>query len=159
VRYNVGIAYILWLFSGFGALGFHRFYLGKAGTGVLWLMTGGLAMVGSVYDFFTLPRQVEDANLRVAYREGLLSGMSGMRKVSEAPKESVEKTILRVAHKHRGVVTPGEVALDGDCSLDEAKKALEKLAASGSAEMRVRSSGVVAYVFPEFGDDKDDFVV
>jgi len=160
VRYNVGIAYILWLFSGCGALGFHRFYLGKTGTGVLWLLTGGLAMAGSVYDFFTLPRQVEEANLLVAYREGLISGRgSGMRSVAEAPKEAVEKTILRMARKNKGVVTPGEVALEGDCSLDEAKKALDKLASSGSAEMRVRASGVVAYVLPEFSGEADDFVV
>lgn len=159
MRYNVAIAYILWLFSGCGALGFHRFYLGKVGTGALWLVTGGLAMVGSVYDFFTLPRQVEEANLRIAWREGLLTQAGGMRNVTEAPKEPVERTILRIARQNHGVVTPGEVALEGDCSLDEAKKTLEKLASSGSVEMRVRSSGVVAYVFPEFADEKDDFVV
>ncbi len=159
MRYNVGIAYILWLFSGCGALGFHRFYLGKAGTGLVWLLTGGVAMMGSIYDFFTLPRQVAEANFRIAYRESLLSGQVDMRNVTEAPKEPVERTILRVARRNKGVVTPGEVALEGDCSIDEAKRSLEKLAASGSAEMRVRSSGVVAYVFPEFGDQSDDFVV
>lgn len=159
VRYNVAVAYLLWLISGCGALGFHRFYLGKTGTGVLWIFTGGLAMVGSVYDFFTLPRQVEEANFRLAYRENQMLGMAGMRTVTEAPKEPVEKTILRLARRNKGVVSPGEVALEGDCSLDEAKKALEKLAASGSAEMRVRSSGVVAYVFPEFSGQGEDFVV
>ena len=159
MRYKVGIAYILWLVSGCGALGFHRFYLGKTGTGLLWLMTGGIAMMGSVYDFFTLPGQVREANFRIAYRESLLSGQGGMRNVTEAPRESVERTILRVARKNKGVVTPGEVALEGDCSIDEAKQALEKLAASGSAEMRIRASGVVAYVFAEFGDQNDEFVV
>ncbi|MDR1107200.1 MAG: NINE protein, partial [Treponema sp.] len=30
--YSVGIAYLLWFLSGFGALGFHRYYLGKIPT-------------------------------------------------------------------------------------------------------------------------------
>ncbi|MDA8409710.1 MAG: TM2 domain-containing protein [Treponema sp.] len=159
MRYKVGVAYLLWLVSGCGALGFHRFYLGKTGTGILWLLTGGIAWMGSLYDFFTLPGQVREANFRIAYRESLLSGQGGMRTVNEAPKEPVERTILRIARKNKGVVTPGEVALEGDCSLDEARQTLDKLASSGNAEMRIRSSGVVAYVFAEFADQADDFVV
>ena len=64
--YSTGIAYLLWLLSGFGALGFHRFYLGKIPTGLLWMFTGGLGMFGAIYDFFTLPGQVREANLRSA---------------------------------------------------------------------------------------------
>ena len=62
--YSTGIAYLLWLVSGFGALGFHRFYLGKFLTGLLWMFTGGLFMMGAIYDLFTLPFQVTEANLR-----------------------------------------------------------------------------------------------
>jgi len=61
--YSVGIAYLLWLISGFGALGFHRFYLGKIFTGLLWMFTGGLGTIGSIYDFITLPGQVREANI------------------------------------------------------------------------------------------------
>jgi len=70
--YSVGIAYLFWLFSGFGALGFHRFYLGKILTGLLWMCTGGLGMVGSVYDFLTLPGQVREANIRQAILDSYL---------------------------------------------------------------------------------------
>jgi hypothetical protein len=67
---------------------------------------------------------------------------------------------LRVARKNGGFVTPGEAALEGDLTVDEARKLLEKLAATGNAEMRVRSSGVVVYFFPEFAlDGNDDFAV
>ena len=65
--YSVGIAYLLWLLSGFGALGFHRFYLGKILTGLLWMFTGGLGMIGSIYDLFTLARQVRDANMQYVF--------------------------------------------------------------------------------------------
>jgi TM2 domain-containing membrane protein YozV len=69
--YHVGIAYLLWLVSGLGALGLHRFYLGKIATGILWMCTGGLLGLGSLYDLFTLPFQVREAN---GYRAGAQGG-------------------------------------------------------------------------------------
>jgi TM2 domain-containing membrane protein YozV len=66
--YSLGIAYLLWLVSGLGALGLHRLYLGKIGTWILWMCTGGLFGLGSLYDLFTLPFQVKEANGYRAYR-------------------------------------------------------------------------------------------
>lgn len=165
MRYNVGVAYLLWLVSGFGALGFHRFYLGKFGTGLLWLFTGGLMGLGCVYDAVTLPRQVQEANIgarvraEMNYRLG--QGYGAFGPAAAAPKpEDPEKTVLRVARDKGGFVTPGEAALEGDMSVDQARKLLEKMAASGNAEMRIRSSGVVVYFFPEFAPDgNNDFAV
>lgn len=57
-----GIAYLLWLFSIFGVSGIHRFYLGKWGTGILWLLTGGLFGLGALIDLFTLGSKVEAYN-------------------------------------------------------------------------------------------------
>ena len=55
-------AYLLWFFVGF--LGIHKFYLGKNGIGILYLLTGGILGIGLIYDLFTIPSQVEKANLR-----------------------------------------------------------------------------------------------
>ena len=46
-----------------GVLGGHRFYMGKVGTGILYLLTGGIFLVGWVYDFWTLNEQVAAVNL------------------------------------------------------------------------------------------------
>jgi hypothetical protein len=42
------IALLLCVVLGFA--GVHRFYVGKIGTGLLWLCTGGLVGVGVIYD-------------------------------------------------------------------------------------------------------------
>jgi len=165
LKYSLPVAYLLWAVSGFGALGLHRFYLGKSGTGLLWLFSGGLGGLGGLYDLFTMPRQVQEANIlyetKLAIESGAsargrpLDGSAGYRFVSP---DTPEKTILKVARKNAGQVTPGEVAIEGDMTVEEARKALDKLAKEGVAEVRIRSSGVLVYYFAEFADDKSEFV-
>ena len=65
---SVAISYILWMIGGFGALGFHRFYLGKIGTGIIWLLTGGCLMIGSLIDLFLIPVLVREANFKQGFR-------------------------------------------------------------------------------------------
>ena len=158
--YKLSIAYFLWLISGFGALGFHRFYLGRFGTGLLWLFTGGLAGIGALFDLFYIPTMVRDENLKLGYRNALSSDPDfyvSERRAEPSPKESLEKVILRTAKKNGGVATPGEVALEGDIPLEEAKKALEQLVSGGYADIRVRKSGAIVYVFTEFLQDDSQF--
>lgn len=59
-----GVAYLLWLISIFGWLGIHRFYLGKVGTGILWIFTGGMFYIGALYDLFALGGMVEQYNTK-----------------------------------------------------------------------------------------------
>jgi TM2 domain-containing membrane protein YozV len=43
-----------WLCFFLGHWGVHRFYVGKAGTGILWLFTAGLFRIGSFIDIFRI---------------------------------------------------------------------------------------------------------
>ena len=46
-----------------GGFGVHRFYVGKIGTGILWLLTGGLLGIGSLVDFIVIAcGNFEDCN-------------------------------------------------------------------------------------------------
>ncbi len=56
------VAYVLWLVSIFGWLGFQRFYLRKVGTGIIWILTFGVGGLGALTDMFTLGGQVEQYN-------------------------------------------------------------------------------------------------
>ncbi|MEW5737108.1 MAG: TM2 domain-containing protein [Thermodesulfobacteriota bacterium] len=56
--YNV--AWILITFL--GVFGIHRFYLGKWITGIIYLCTGGLLLVGVAYDYWTLNEQIDEIN-------------------------------------------------------------------------------------------------
>ena len=57
---NYNVSWILLTFLGiFGA---HRFYLGKWLTGLLWFFTGGLFLLGYLYDYLTLNEQIDEVN-------------------------------------------------------------------------------------------------
>jgi TM2 domain-containing membrane protein YozV len=61
---NYNVAWILLTFL--GVFGVHRFYLGKIVTGVVYLFTGGLLLLGVIYDYWTLNDQIDDIHYRVA---------------------------------------------------------------------------------------------
>lgn len=65
VRFHTGdidynLAWILLTFL--GLLGIHRMYMGKWLTGLLYLVTAGLAGIGYLYDYWTLNDQITVSN-------------------------------------------------------------------------------------------------
>ena len=58
---DYSLAWILLTFL--GVFGVHRFYLGKWGTGILYLVTVGMFGIGLIYDFWTLNSQISELNV------------------------------------------------------------------------------------------------
>jgi len=165
--YSTFIAYLLWLVSGCGALGFHRFYLGKIGTGLLWMFTGGLLGIGSIVDLVTLPSQVREANFRQAIIDGSIRhniDNKNFRNVDDGKtriiheKESVEHAILKLAKANKGILTASELALSAHISLEDAKRDLDAMVTKGYAELRVRQSGSLVYVILDLMDSDEPLV-
>lgn len=69
LRFRAGkIDYTLaWILLTFlGAFGVHRMYQGKWLTGILYLCTGGLFLLGVLYDLWTLNTQISTRNAQQA---------------------------------------------------------------------------------------------
>ncbi|NIR42855.1 MAG: TM2 domain-containing protein [Gemmatimonadetes bacterium] len=141
-KFKEGIAFGLWAGWLFGFAGLHRLYLGKWGTGFLWLFTWGLLGIGQLVDLITLRRQVDEANL--------LEEARAMRSASGQHQPSPEQLILRAAMKEGGKLTVTQAAMITGWSFQEAEGYLRELVKSGYVDVgNEPESGVVVYYFPE----------
>jgi TM2 domain-containing membrane protein YozV len=57
---NYTVSWVLLTFL--GIFGIHRFYMGKWITGILYLCTGWLLLLGVLYDYWTLNGQIDERN-------------------------------------------------------------------------------------------------
>lgn len=64
-RINFNLTWILLTFL--GVFGAHRLYMGKWITAIIYFFTGGLLLVGVLYDYWTLNEQISVENMRRAW--------------------------------------------------------------------------------------------
>jgi len=170
------LAYFLWLVG--GLFGLHKFYLGRPVMGLLYFFTGGLFFIGWVVDFFTLPRQVQVANLlRQNQPEGwratlqreleLLKGSlydllepgdqqspwrATLQKVLKhrLADDDLMLALLRAAQRHGGRLSVTEGVIETGAPFTEVERVLKVMVNSDYVYVdNDPATGVVVYVFKE----------
>jgi len=166
--YREGPAYALWCLFFVGLAGLHRIYMGKYGTGVLWLLTFGLFGVGQFVDLFRMKRLVEDSNVRdgylphprwahlVAGSEAALPAGASTRKAAkedasgEPSRSELLRTLLTAAREHGGRLTVTEGVEATGLSFEKIEETLRDMVASGYVDVdNAPDTGVVIYRFLE----------
>jgi TM2 domain-containing membrane protein YozV len=155
-------AYLLWFFL--GGLSAHKFYLGKTGIGILYLLTGQLAGIGWIIDLFTLGSQVDNYNLLHGLHEGpsVLQNMASSNQNNQnivvnvaaptadasasQPKISAEKQILALSEKS-SVLTIKQIVSQTSLEMEDAEATVKKLVEKGLAKEQVGQDGKLTYDF------------
>ena len=154
--YREGVAYGLWCASFFALAGLHRIYLGKYGTGIIWLLTFGLGGIGQFIDLFTMKKLVRDANIREGYLPhprwaGELSRLAQPAgALPAAPEKPLKHLLLDAAIERAGELSVTEGVAATGASFEAVEKTLNELLETGYVDIDNRpGSGVIIYRFTE----------
>jgi len=154
-----GIAYLLWMGWLFGFAGLHRFYLGKPGSGLLYLLTFGLLGVGQIVDLVRLPRMVAKENTRHAALQALAEKralqalqhralLPPASRAAAEPQEGFRKSLLAAAAKHGGRLSVTQGVMATGTSFEEVERELDDMLQSGYVGIdNDEQSGIVVYIF------------
>ncbi len=155
--YRDGLAYALWCMIFVGLGGLHRIYLGKYGTGILWLLTGGLFGIGQLVDVFRMKRLVLDSNVRDGHlphprvAERLVSAEASIPRLEAAP-QSLRQRLVEAALAHGGAISVTQGVAETGLTFEEVEHELRELVATGYVDVdNAPHTGVVIYRFTELG--------
>ncbi|MDF2719312.1 MAG: hypothetical protein K0R28_6237 [Paenibacillus sp.] len=104
-----------------------------------------LAILGWLAKYFWIVAILGIAAGVIWYRDKNRKKLHERQHIERQDRESAEKIVLRVAARNQGFVTPMEVVLDSDLSLEEAGDILEQLRKKGYAKLRVAENGSYVY--------------
>ncbi len=156
--HSKGLCYGLWCAGLFGACGIHRFYLGKIGTGILYLLTLGLLGIGQLYDLFAMNRLVRKADIREGHvphpRQLALaqarSNQPQLPAIKPGPPPTLRQALLQAAVKNGGELTVTQAVMATDRSFEEVETALREMVDKGYVDIdNAPGSGVIVYRFPD----------
>lgn len=142
--YSDGPAYAFWCMIFLGLGGAHRIYLGKYGTGILYLLTFGLFGIGQVVDFFRMHTLVRDSNRREGYLRPPEEG-------SPARLPSLRQRLVQAARRNGGTLSVTEAVAATGADFPEVEGVLREMVTTGYVDVdNAPRSGVVIYRFSEF---------
>ena len=152
------VGYGLWCLCLGGLCGAHRIYMGKWGTGLLWLLTFGLLGVGQFVDLFRMKSMIRDSNVRKGYLpHPRLAARVPFGSGSSAPTalprpEDLRLVLLQAAKKEGGELTVTQGVMASGKSFEEVEKCLREMVDKGYVDVdNAPGSGVIIYRFPELG--------
>ncbi len=150
--YRDSIGYALWCLFFVGLGGIHRIYLGKYGTGILWLLTWGLFGIGQFVDLFRMRSLVLESNVRDGYlpHPRLAARLVRAPTPPAASPGSVLQSLLRAAEKNGGSLSVTQAVAATGLPFNEAERVLREMVADGYVDVdNAPGTGVVIYRFPE----------
>ena len=148
--YSEGVGYALWCLFIFGLAGVHRIYLGKYGTGILWLLTFGLFGIGQFIDLFRMRPLVREANVRDGFLPHPRLATRLPPTESRAQERSPMQHLLEAAMQHGGVLTVTQGVAATGMSFSEVEAHLRDMVAEGYVDVDNHpETGVVIYRFTE----------
>ena len=152
LMYKEGLGYALWALFFLGLAGVHRIYLGKYGTGIIWMLTFGLFGVGQFVDLFRMKSLIMDANIR----EGYLPHPRYARQLVSAeprggkPEPTLTQQLLQAARANGGTLTVTQGVAATGLTFKEVEQELTEMLVSGYIDVgNEPTTGVVIYLFPE----------
>jgi TM2 domain-containing membrane protein YozV len=154
-KYREGLGYALWALWIAGLGGIHRIYLGKYGTGVLYLLTFGLFGIGQIVDLFRMRTLVREANIREGYlphprMAALLASPPPGPPVT--PEQPLRQRLLKSAMARGGSISVTQGVADTGATFEEVEAELIDLVGSGYVDIdNAPGTGVILYRFTEIG--------
>jgi TM2 domain-containing membrane protein YozV len=165
--HSKGLSFLLWLSCLFGICGIHRFYLGRPGSGILYLLTFGLFGVGQLVDLFLLPGMVDEANTKTAALQALhekrmlggfqpiplaLPPMRGLVEVDSPEKLRIK--LVQAAAQYGGKLSVTQGVMATGKSFEDIERALDDMVKSGYVDVtNDENTGVVVYNFGQLQAD------
>ncbi|MFQ5679731.1 MAG: TM2 domain-containing protein [Gemmatimonadota bacterium] len=159
--YRDSIGYALWCLFFVGLCGVHRIYLGKYGTGILWLFTFGLFGIGQFIDLFQMKNLVREANVREGYLlhprfarqlEATRQSLIG----AEPENRRIMRVLLSAAAKNGGKLSVTQGVAATGLTFSEVEKVLTEMLVEGYVDVdNEPRTGVVIYRFPELAGPAD----
>lgn len=154
--YKDSIGYALWCLFFVGLGGVHRIYMGKYGTGILWLLTWGLFGIGQFLDLFRMKSLVRESNVRDGYlphpryAQQLRPPSPPRQLEGSQPQPNMMQVMLRAAQENGGSLTVTQAVAATGLSFEEVEELLRQMVQKGYVDVdNAPHSGVVVYRFPE----------